>query len=294
MVITTKEETLSRVFLHDTKIGGGSAVETALIDEISALLGVSLSHQGLQTKDYRVFLDDLAARTADAVMGGDDGFPKDETFELIALLTADQSHSVRGFVYDVAEILFLAREKRTEYVTNAQVAPPYKIHKLMLEYAMKSRHVDDIVGALTKPFCAASCHKLPTGCCYILGYDLGLVPKTMLQLQAVEARRNGHRTPRVEEKCKYHSSSGCTLSVFKSPACIGYLCDGLIGSLEDTYPEAELNAFFKYLEIFRNCHIDRSQVFDAMDGLIGAGRKLVAFSAGAHPARCLADEENRG
>jgi hypothetical protein len=115
----------------------------------------------------------------------------------------------------------------------------------------------------------------------------------MLRLQAVEARRNGHITPRVEEKCKYHNPTGCTLSLFKSPACIGYLCDGLIGSLEDTYPEAELNAFSKYLEIFRNCHIDRSQVFDAMDGLIAAGGKLVEISSSAPAARCLPDEENR-
>ncbi len=291
--VTIKEETLSQVFLHHTKNGKRSAFATSLVDEINGLLGVALSSQGSRNEDHRVCLDDLSARTTDAVMDKDYGFARDETLELIALLTAGQRNSVRGFVYDVADILFLDREQRTEYVNNEQVAPPYKIHKLMLEYAMKSKHVDDIVGALTKPYCAASCHKLPTGCCYILGYDLGLVPKTMLRLQAVEARRNGHITPRVEDKCKYHTPTGCTLSLFKSPACIGYLCDGLIGSLEEAYPEAELNTFFKHLEIFRNCHIDRSQVFDAMDGLIAAGRKLVEISSSTPAARCLPDEENR-
>jgi hypothetical protein len=68
----------------------------------------------------------------------------------------------------------------------------------------------------------------------------------------------------------------------------------LIASLEGTYSEVALTKFFKYLEIFRNCHVDRAKVFDAMDGLIGAGRKLVEFDASAHLARCVADEENRG
>ena len=178
-------------------------------------------------------------------------------------------------MYDLAEILFLEREQRTEYRTNTQVAAPYQINKLMLEYAVKSRHVDPIIGVLTKPFCATSCHKPPVGCCYILGYDLGLVPQTMLRLQAVESRRNGHLPPATEETCRYHTSTGCTLSLFKSPACIGALCDPLMESLQKRYPARELAAFLRCLETFRNGHIDRVQVFHAMDGVIRTGRALL-------------------
>jgi len=284
-MVASKDDIMARVFLQDGHESGQSVIEAAFIGELNALLGVGLSCRGSRARDYGAFLDDLSARTTTAITNKDYGFPEDETLELIALLTTGDQNHVREFVHDVAEILFLEREKRAEYMSNNQVTPPYRIHKLMLEYAMKSRHLDDIVGALTKRFCATGCPKLPTGCCYISGYDLGLVPKTMLRLQAVEARRNGHNTPPVEEKCKYHTHTGCTLSLFKSPACIGYLCGGLAISLEETHPPVELAAFRECLETFRNCHIDRSRVFDAMDGVIAAGRKLVDFSSTANTAR---------
>jgi hypothetical protein len=275
-LVALEDDMMARAFLQDADEGGQSVIEAAVIGELNALLGVGLPCRGSRTRDYGTFLDDLSARTTTAITDKAYSFPRDETFELIALLTTGDEKNVREFVHDVAEILFLEREQRTEYIDTNQVTPPYRIHKLMLEYAMKSRHVDNMVGALTKRFCATSCPKLPTACCYILGYDLGLVPKTMLRLQAVEARRNGHSTPPVEEKCRYHTHTGCTLSLFKSPACIGYLCDGLKTSLEETYPALELAAFTRCLETFRDCPIDRSQVFDAMDGVIAAGRKLVA------------------
>ncbi len=285
MAAITKNEYATRVFLKKLRECEEPIFETTLLGEINSLLGLNLDCQGERTEDYELFLDDLAARTADAIMNQDNRVAAQDTFELISLLTTGGERNIRGLIHDMAQILFLERERRSEYVNNTQVAHPYNIHKLMLEYAMKSRHVDHLVGDLTKRFCATSCPKLPTGCCYILGYDLGLVPKTMLRLQAIESRRHGHLIPTVEEKCKYHTRTGCTLSLFKTPACIRYLCDDLIESLEATYPRSDVADFLTCLETFGNCHIDRSKVFAAMDGVIASGRKLVAFQGPGTPSR---------
>lgn len=267
---------MERVFAEKTHDGGWAVMQARLIREIEALLEIHLNSVPGSAESYEALLRVLSRRTAQAVEDRSSRVVEADTLELIELLTTGDK-TIRSFVHDLAEILFLEREERTEYRTNTQVAAPYQIHKLMLEYAVKSRHVDEIIGELTKPYCAASCHKPPVGCCYILGYDLGLVPQTMLRLQAIESRRNGHLPPETEEKCKYHNATGCTLSLFKSPACIGALCDPLMESLQNRYPARDLAAFLRCLEAFRDGHIDRAQLFHAMDGVIRTGRTLLGI-----------------
>lgn len=190
-------------------------------------------------------------------------------------LWADSKHQpVTRLVYSLAEILFLPREKRTECVTNREPTPPYKIGKLLLEYATKSRRLDYILGVLTKDYCATRCQKLPVGCCYILGYDLGLVPDVMLTAQQLEALRTGWIMPDSEEKCRYHTTSGCRLALFKSPACIGYLCEELVTELQTRFPSADVDKFLMDLAFFRNRDLDRVEVFRAMDALLESGAML--------------------
>ena len=200
------------------------------------------------------------------------------TLELLRKLTLHPEQPVQGFLRDLAEVLFVPREARTEYQNHRGDLPPYKIAKLMLEYATLSWRVDHIVGALTKEFCASSCDRPPVGCCHILGYDLGLVPVGMLEVQRLEALRDGvdHQGP--EEKCRYHTRRGCTLKLFKSPACVRYICPPMMSYLEQRFGAApsRLAVFLAALETFGNSHIGRRRVFARMEKLIAAGETLLA------------------
>lgn len=272
--ISSNKTTVMNQFLAGLSADDKKTFVRTVVDELNGLLGLSLKEQDLESGDYEFFLHDTASQVLAALENDAYTFPKNTTHRLIRTLTTNRDTAISSLINDIAEILFLRRDQRTEYVSNKIHAQPYNIRKLMLEYALKSKLIDEIVGVLTKGHCANSCDKLPTGCCYILGYDLNLVPDTMLELQEIEAIRNGHEFPPVEEKCKYHTSSGCTIALFKSPQCVGYLCDGLEEFLKDTYQPKDLEAFLKHLFIFRNCYIDRSNIFDAMDATIAAGRRL--------------------
>ncbi len=247
-----------------------------LFIELNGLLGLDLNERDHEPDDFDVFSSDVGRLVIESVEDAGYPFEKGATLELIALLGDGRGHSVSRFVSDLAEILFLEREQRTEYVTNKEAVPPYKIGKLLLEYAVKSRRIDEIVGMLTKGYCAQVCDRLPIGCCSILGYDLGLVPDVMLRAQEIEARRCGWEQSSIEDKCKYHTEAGCAIALFKSPACVGYLCSALDGMLREKYSTEKLDVFLDALAVFRNCDIDRSKVFEAMDAVIEKGRALVA------------------
>jgi hypothetical protein len=204
------------------------------------------------------------------------GSSRDATRELIRRLCSDRSRPYESFALDLVEILTLEREQRSEYVESSQVAPPWRFGKLMLEYAVKARRIDEILGALTKGYCAAECDRLPVGCCSIQGYDMGLVPDGMLELQEIEARQFGWIAPEREEKCKFHGDAGCVLRLFKSPACVGMLCDPLVADLAGRFDRSRLGPFLERLAVFRNCDIDRVRVFEAMDQVIASGERLLA------------------
>jgi len=201
---------------------------------------------------------------------------REATRELIARLCSDRTRQVESFARDLAEILLLEREQRSEYVTNTQAAPPWRFPKLMLEYAVMARRIDEILGALTKGYCAVECDRLPLGCCSIQGYDMGLVPDGMLELQEIEARQFDWRAPAREERCKFHGPAGCVLRLFKSPACLGMLCDPLVASLRLRHDPLLLEQFLECLAAFRNCDIDRVRVFEVMGQVIESGRNLLA------------------
>ncbi len=247
--------------------------------EINQLLGLEISLESQGSCDVDSFINDLGASLIATVQNIEEKERAEAMEKFIVSLAADRDHPAPSFVNDVMEILFLSRDRRTEYVTNTDMAPPYKIGKLMIEYAMKSRMIDDIVSATTKGFCASNCDRLPTGCCAVLGYDLGLVPEAMLSLQELEASMNGWTGPAeaIERKCRYHTATGCAIALTKSPACVGYLCENLLEHLRRRYPPTKLGVFFDNLVEFRNCDIDRRRVFEVMDVTIAAGRNLIAI-----------------
>jgi len=245
--------------------------------QVDALLGLQIDAPTSIQEQYSAFVDDLCERMNARFEEKRCGFDKGAAMQLIARLASDRERPVPSFIRDVCEIQFLRREERSEYICHKQSWKPFKINKILLEYAIKSIQIDEIIGLLTKGYCAESCNRLPTGCCYILGYDLGLVPEAMLELQRLEAKKNGWDAivEGVEEQCRFHSSRGCAIALFKSPACIGYLCDQLGAHLEDRCSAVVLEPFLEALARFRNCFIDRSRVFEAMDEIIQTGRALV-------------------
>jgi hypothetical protein len=244
---------------------------------IHALLGLEIDAPARIQEQYPAFVDDLCERMHARLEEKSCGFDEGAAMQLIVRLASNREHPVPSFIRDVCEIQFLPREERSEYIRHEQGWKPFKINKILLEYAIKSSQIDDIIGLLTKGYCAESCDRLPTGCCYIPGHDLGLVPEAMLELQRLEAKKNGWDAivDGVGERCRFHSSRGCTIALFKSPACIGHLCDQLGAHLEDRHSAVVLDPFLEALARFRNCCIDRSKVFDAMDGIIRTGRALV-------------------
>lgn len=248
-----------------------------LLGEVNRLLTLTLGPASALSGRYDEALDQLVA-LLERALHGPECHGAEDTRALLAALTDDRERPLRGFLADLAEILFLPRERRSEYTTNRQAAQPYRVRKLLLEYAVWSRQLDELVGVLSKEYCARHCDKLPVGCCHILGYDLGLVPEVMLDLQRLEARRNGWRPPATEEYCRYHSPTGCVIALFKSPACVGYLCEPLTANLRVHRGGPELDRFLSALSVFNNCDLDRRKVFRAMKETVEAGRALLAAS----------------
>lgn len=258
----------------------GSAAERAqwvetLLGEVNGLLTMTLEPPPILADDFDRLIDVLADAVERAIHGPGYRFGAEATRALVAALTHDVERPVRGFLADLSEILFLPRERRSEYTTNRHAAPPYRIRKLLLEYAVFGRHLDELVGAISKAYCAHHCAKPPVGCCHILGYDLGLVPDVMLDLQRLEALRCGWLPPATEENCRYHTATGCVIGLFKSPACVGYLCEPLKAHLRAQHPGPEVSSFLHRLLVFNNCDLDRRKVFRAMRATIEAGRTLL-------------------
>ncbi len=232
-----------------------------LSKELGSIFGVTLPRPESLPTDPVAFITALANHL-------DEG--PGPRHKLIRFLAPDNL----SLVFALAEILFLPRRQRSEYRHNPLPTPPWQIKKLLLEYALWSLRLDRLLGKLTKGFCAQHCDRPPVGCCSILGYDLGLVPETMLEAQELEAATHGWQAPAVEDKCKYHSDTGCCLALFKSPACAGMLCDGILEKLRSNHPAKAIEAFLEPLALYRNHALDREQIFELMRKTVDAGQRL--------------------
>lgn len=223
----------------------------------------------------------LEARLRDRALPQD---PVDTLSFIRGLSTIRDPDRICGsFLHDLAEILTLPRQHRWEYRMGTLPSPPWRIGKLLLEYAHLALEVDPVLEALNRTFCAERCPEQPVGCCHILGYDLGLVPEAMLEIQAVEARwRASAGFPwqpppegSIERKCRYHTDIGCVLTRFKSPACLGTLCAALFDYLPRIHPPHLLDPLLLALETLRRCDLDREKVFAAMEAVRTRGGFLL-------------------
>lgn len=255
-----------------------------LVAEFNALWGLDLATSEPPPGGLDGPVADLEVQLA-AALGRQAGPQQQALRALLTALASDREQPLASLAADLAEILFVARARRSEYRDHLHPWRPYRIDKLLLEYACLARRIDDLQAALTKDFCAQRCTEPPVGCCHILGYDLGLVPDRMLALQRLEARWRGWVEPACEDKCRYHTARGCVLVLFKSPACIGHLCDRLLDWLGETHPARLLDPFLADLAAFRNSDLDRERIFAAGQALIDSGHRLLEKTPGdAHAA----------
>ena len=104
-------------------------------------------------------------------------------------------------------------------------------YETILFYIARSVQLDSLLNELTRDFCSDKCDNGIRGCCNYNAYKFG-VPEEMLILQEKEALRNRWEGKNKDLGCKYHSSNGCKLSLFKSPVCITFLCENLKRYLE--------------------------------------------------------------
>ena len=194
---------------------------------------------------------------------------------LVTALASDRSAAFVALVHDLAEICFLTREERSEYRNGAAAPGPWLFPKLMLEYALWSRRLDEVVGSLLAPFCARSCPSPPVGCCYLLGYDMGLVPAGMLRLQELEATLRGWSLPAEPDlhKCRYHTERGCALRLFKSPACLQHVCEPMRVELARAHGGERARELVDALQRFGACDIDRSRVFEELARVVEVGER---------------------
>jgi len=233
--------------------------------ELERLLHAKLSVEPGPTSDPRAFFGRVGERI-DGLGGA--------TSELVAYLAPDPLRDGASLAEAVAEILLLPRRDRTEYRNRRLASPPWDVRRLLIEYALWAGRLDDTVVNLTRRYCATRCDRLPRGCCSIPGYDMGMVPDALLEAQEIEARLVGHALPEHEIGCKYHTPRGCTLRRFKSPACIGMLCEPLIADLRHHSRPDRLDALLVPLTRFRNHYLDREQGFALMQDIVVAAERL--------------------
>jgi hypothetical protein len=216
----------------------------------------------------------LQARLAAAL----EAYRGPRTFVLAELGGAGEQPAVQ-LVADVAEILFVPRRQRSHYAGHREPWAPWDMRRLLLEYALAAEGLERLQDALTKPFCATACSRLPVGCCSVQGYDMGVVPERMLALQQIEALAAGWKPPLIEIDCRYHTDRGCALRLFKSPACCGTLCDELVTWLRRSRPAALVEPWLAAMARFRNCPLGRQRIFDLMAEAQHCGGHLLAAGA---------------
>ena len=169
----------------------------------------------------------------------------------------------------------------------------YSFDTVATAYAIRTKKLDKILNELgTRDFCAVKCPKIEpekkhVGCCDANHYKRTCFPE-FFDFQELEAKKKGWVEKGKKEACKYLDlNSGCVLTLFKSPICIGALCIEFIDSLKKEYNKRNVEKFFYEMRnIFDDlmlCKLSKGNwkylykdLFKSMNKAITAGRKLVA------------------
>ena len=160
----------------------------------------------------------------------------------------------------------------------------------VLTYAARVNELDKVMGELTRNICASSCPDAPAGCCNGQFHKYTDF-KAILNLQENEANINAwvicEEDPNL---CKYHTNTGCKLTLLKSPLCLGYLCAEIDIELTMKNPNETTSVFLNamdkvahskleyYERVFEGNFKGRDDILDAMDVAIVYGRDLIRKS----------------
>ncbi len=145
-------------------------------------------------------------------------------------------------------------------------------------YTGRTSKLDNILDKLTKNFCAGRCNNGNSGCCHNNAYKFD-APDEMLGLQEKEALKNGwKRSNNINNRCKYHSSEGCKLTLYKPPVCINSLCEDLRRYIEEKHG---INGRL-FTSLMREANLfcltrspgEREKLFSCMDKAIYLGEIL--------------------
>lgn len=121
-----------------------------------------------------------------------------------------------------------------------------------LEYEPYKKYLSVVKGfnrlfeIMIKGYCS-NCPDGSAGCC-VDDYHKWNFPKDLIELQQIEAIKNGWEKHGEYNKCKYHNDSGCKLDLLKPPFCVAFICPDLQEVLINTYgPSENLDEFFNCL-----------------------------------------------
>jgi hypothetical protein len=142
------------------------------------------------------------------------------------------------------------------------------------KYTAKAENLDEVLTDLTKYFCADSCSSSPNGCCGLSFYKQG-VPEEFKVLQEQEAISNGWTKP--GKYCTYHTDQGCSLTKYKPPFCLGYICGDLENHLIDFYQNDKLIGFLGVMKSIHHISLVKKPLILLvnMDYAILTGKQLI-------------------
>ncbi|MFA5856904.1 MAG: hypothetical protein WC867_06080 [Candidatus Pacearchaeota archaeon] len=119
-------------------------------------------------------------------------------------------------------------------------------------YFINIEDLTEILRDLSRNYCKDNCPI--SGIIKCCGYDhhKHSLPETILNNQESEAISKGWIFHNEEDRCRYHSDSGCSLTKTISPICIGYFCSDLTNYLTNNSKDKELmNEFLESIGIVR-------------------------------------------
>ncbi len=150
--------------------------------------------------------------------------------------------------------------------------------KVLEMYASRAKILDELQEGLTREFCNP-CKRTPEPCCNSNYYVVG-IPKGMERLQSEEANSNATRLgidSQSDKKCDYYSEKGCLLKKYKSPLCLGMLCEEIIkpGLIQRHGSELALPFFYR-MNAFADQSLKKNPqyLFQLMDQAINLGERL--------------------
>jgi len=107
------------------------------------------------------------------------------------------------------------------------------------KYSEKVQKINNKLYNISDGFCQTKCPQFPIGCCTSDSFaESNQMEENILlkQKKLYNLRKESKKVIYSDKACKYHcSNQGCLIKEFKSPLCLGYICDEFNQFLETKY-----------------------------------------------------------